>query len=391
MARPRKPWFRKSNKRWYVEVQGKQVNLGPDKKEALKRFYELMAQPERPTVQKTARISLPELTDQFLDWVQRNRAAATFEWYRYRLERLCRAYPSICAENLKPYHVEEWVSRYELSITSRRNYLRSVKRCFKWAERQGYLPTNPVANLEVPRAEHREVSLSQEEFDRLMSFVRNPAFNDLVTVTWLTGCRPQESLIAEARHVDFAHQRLVFHTSQSKGKRISRVVYLNDAAIAIVRRLALKHPSGRLFRNTSGRPWTKDAVNCAFGALQNRMGRAEMRSRGIEVTNADIAAITPTLKTTKRRGGRTVGKSEAELRAEAKRKITNKTSARLVPRYSLYALRHSFATNALRRGLDSLTVAVLLGHQDPSTLARVYQHLNQNPEHLLEQARRAAG
>ena len=28
MARPRKPWLRKSNKHWYVEVAGKQVDLG---------------------------------------------------------------------------------------------------------------------------------------------------------------------------------------------------------------------------------------------------------------------------------------------------------------------------------------------------------------------------
>lgn len=67
-----------------------------------------------------------------------------------------------------------------------------------------------------------------------------------------------------------------------------------------------------------------------------------------------------------------------------------KAPARVLgPRYSLYALRHSWATNALERGIDALTVAVLMGHSDPSTLARVYQHLSHNPKHLLEQARRA--
>jgi site-specific recombinase XerD len=60
-------------------------------------------------------------------------------------------------------------------------------------------------------------------------------------------------------------------------------------------------------------------------------------------------------------------------------------------KYSLYTLRHSWATHALERGLDALTVAVLMGHRDPSTLAKVYQHLAHNPEYLLEQARKAAG
>jgi len=54
------------------------------------------------------------------------------------------------------------------------------------------------------------------------------------------------------------------------------------------------------------------------------------------------------------------------------------------------SLDQHWATNALKRGLDSLTVAILMGHQDPSMLAKVYQHLSHNPEHLLDQARRAA-
>lgn len=391
MARPRKPWFRKSNKRWYVEFQGKQVNLGPDKKAALQHFHELMAQPEPDrSAPRTGTISLPELVDQFLDWVQRNRAPDTYEWYRYRLERLCRLHSTTTAERLKPYHVEQWVNSYELSITSRRNYFRAAKRCYRWGKKQGYLTTNPIADLEVPRAEEREVALSQQQFDKLMSNVKNQCLADLMNVTWLTGCRPQESLIVEARHVDVGKQRWIFHSSQSKGKKISRVVYLTDAAMAIVARAMKEHPTGPLFRNTSGKKWKKDAVNCGIGAIRLRMGKAEMAKQNISIGSADIAKLIPKLKPTRKSRGREFEKSAAELRCEAKRKLTEKKVKELVPRYSLYALRHSFATNALRKGIDSLTVAVLLGHKDPSTLARVYQHLNQNPEHLLEQARKAA-
>ena len=71
------------------------------------------------------------------------------------------------------------------------------------------------------------------------------------------------------------------------------------------------------------------------------------------------------------------------------RPFIHRLAASLVPRYSLYAFRHSFATHALERGVDSVTVAVLMGHSDPSMLAKVYQHLTQNPAFLLEQAKRA--
>jgi hypothetical protein len=32
-----------------------------------------------------------------------------------------------------------------------------------------------------------------------------------------------------------------------------------------------------------------------------------------------------------------------------------------------------------------------MGHQDPSMLAKVYQHLGHNPEHMLKEARKAVG
>lgn len=392
MSRPRKPWLRKSNKCWYVEIGGKQVNLGSDKKESHQRFHELMAQPEpNRKAPRTADISLPEVVDNFLDWVQRHRAADTYEWYRYRLQRLCQTYPALQASSLRPYHVEEWVAKYDIAVTTRRNYLRSIKRCYKWAKKQGYMTDNPIVDLEVPSGEHREVTLLREEFEELLEFVHNPQLTDLIRVTWETGCRPQESLIVEARHVDVDHQRWVFYKSESKGKKISRVVYLSDEAMAIVRRLMLAHPKGPIFRNSNGQPWTTDAVNCGFLAVQMRMGKKEMKRQGIEIDSKAIAEFIPSLSPTRTKKGRTIAKTPSELKCEAKRKLTHQQAKKLATRYSLYAIRHSFATNALRKGIDSLTVAILLGHEDPSTLARVYQHLNQNPEHLLDQARRAAG
>jgi len=35
------------------------------------------------------------LCDRFLEWVQRKRSAATYEWYRYRLQRFVERYPDL--------------------------------------------------------------------------------------------------------------------------------------------------------------------------------------------------------------------------------------------------------------------------------------------------------
>ena len=115
-----------------------------------------------------------------------------------------------------------------------------------------------------------------------------------------------------------------------------------------------------------------------------------MKRRAMSIPAAEIASFVATLKPERTKRGVIVAKTPAELRCEAKRKLTNRVAKSLATRYSLYALRHSWATHALERGLDSLTVAVLMGHADASTLARVYQHLTQNPTFMLEQAKRAA-
>lgn len=116
-----------------------------------------------------------------------------------------------------------------------------------------------------------------------------------------------------------------------------------------------------------------------------------MRERKIAVSDDEVADFSRSLNKQKTVKGIVRPKLDRELIQEARRKLTNRRALSLVPNASLYALRHSWATHALERGVDALTVAVLMGHRDPSTLAKVYQHLAQNPAFLLDQARRAVG
>lgn len=387
-----KPFFRPGRRLWYVQIQGTQINLGPDEAEAFRRYHELMAGRKRSLPRAVSKVtSLVGIIDSFLDWTLQHKAADTHEWYRYRLQRFVERYPDLSVDELRPFHVQEWADSYQLSVTSQRNYLRSVKRCLKWAARQGYIERSPIADLEVPAAESREVVVSQSEFDRLMANVPDAAFRDLLTVTWESGCRPQESLRVEARHVDLQNRRWVFSKSESKKKRLARVVYLTDPAFGVTQQLMLRHPQGPLFRNSAGKAWTTDAVNCAFGRLCIRIGKQLMRERRLTISDDEMRKFATSLATHCTVKGVRRPKTERELLQEAKRKLSNRLASTLVPNYSLYALRHSWATHALQRGVDSLTVAILMGHKDPAMLAKVYQHLSLNPGHLLDQARKAVG
>ncbi len=386
-----KPFFRRARGLWYVQLHGKQINLGPDKDEAFRQYHLLLSQPEVPTISPSGGRSVAVLCDHFLEWSQRNRAAATYEWYRYRLQRFVETYPNLTTDELRPHHAEQWAGGLSNCQTSHRNYLRSIKRCMKWATRQGFIDKNPIEHLEVPSGEAKEIYVPPDEFAQLCSFIRNQPFIELVTTTYECGCRPQESLRVEARHVDLKNSRWVFPQSEAKGKKAPRIVYLSEASLEITKRRMKEFPFGRLFRNSRDKPWTPASANCAFNALRWRMGQTEMKQLGEVISDEAVTKEIKRLKPKKKSKGRLVTKSATDLKVEAKQKLMRKRATKLAAKYSLYAFRHSFATNALKRGLDALTVAILMGHQDPSTLARVYQHLSHNPEHMLEQARRAAG
>ena len=387
MAHFPKPFFKKARKSWYVEINRKQIKLGYDKEEAFKQYHQLMQQP--PELATCSSESLVTIIDAFLEWTQRNRSPDTYEWYRYRLQRFVDKYPEMRVSNLKPFHIEEWVDAYDIAQTTRRNYFRSIKRCMSWAKRQGRIDSNPIEPLDVPGAERRDVYVQLDEFENLLAFAPCSRFRDLLVTTYQTGCRPQESLRVIGEYVDVKNARWVFPQAKSKGKKSPRIIYLNDSAMEISNRLLGEFPTGALFRNAAGRAWNKDAVNCVFDRIQVRMGKKMLKEENKEPSEKEIASLMKTLSSTKTEKGVKRDKRPAELRCEAKRKLFNRMAKKIAPRYSLYALRHSWATNALKRGVDPLTVALLMGHKDPSMLARVYQHLSHSPDHMRQQARKA--
>jgi hypothetical protein len=151
MARRPKPWYRESRKSWFVTLRGVQHCLGRNKREAFDRFYELMQQ--KPRERKVSAESLAVVFDTFLEWVLENRSPDTFEWYRSRLQQFIKRHPDLRVSDLKPFHVQRWVDSYVgHSPTTKRNNIRSVKRCLHWAAQQGYVTHSPIASLPAPSA-----------------------------------------------------------------------------------------------------------------------------------------------------------------------------------------------------------------------------------------------
>ena len=80
MARTPEPWFRDDRQAYFVTVNGTRHNLGPDKKEAFRRFHELMAAdpvaplPALPVTPSA--LTVGQLFEKLLDWCQQHRSPA---------------------------------------------------------------------------------------------------------------------------------------------------------------------------------------------------------------------------------------------------------------------------------------------------------------------------
>jgi len=76
---------------WFVTISGTQHNLGRDKKAAYHEYHPLMRQPENQ--RKISGQSLVAIFDDFLDWVQKNKAPDTYRWYRDLLQKFIETRP----------------------------------------------------------------------------------------------------------------------------------------------------------------------------------------------------------------------------------------------------------------------------------------------------------
>ncbi|QEL19355.1 tyrosine-type recombinase/integrase [Limnoglobus roseus] len=390
MSHSPKPFFRSARNAWYVQVGKQQIKLTPGPKNAVTEkaawaeFYRVMAAPRPSPVsreKKSTELSVAELLDKFLSWTEKHRAGRSLEWYTEHLQSFCKSLkPSaktLLPTDLKPHHLQDWVdspAHAKWGANQRRGAIVAVLRPFNWAVKLGYLDKNPVNGVEKPQATKRESTVTAADFTRLLGFVKDAAFRDLLIFAYEVGVRPQEARLIEARHVHLDKHRIEIPPAEAKGKRRWRVIYLTTAAEESLAKLRSIRPTGKLFRNIDGNPWRAQAVVSRFQRLLVKMSGA-------------IETIPPLPRFDRRRYK---GPAKlAEARAAHQKAVIDRRKERAAlarkgkQRFALYDLRHLFATRKLKEGHDPITVATLLGHRDASMLCRHYESLSTDGEHLL--------
>jgi integrase len=340
MGRPRKPYFRKSDGHWVSRFRGEYVKLAKGKEneaEAKKRFHELMALEAVDTPVESVDATTVSLCEAFLAWSHRENEPRTYEFYRSFLQTFVDLHGAVRVRDLKAYHVTRWFETQPgWNQSSRRCAVTAIKRALNWAVKEGYLGTNPLKAVEKPSVLHREKVVTAEEHKTITDAVLDEAFKWFLFSLRHTGCRPGEIRTVTAQDVNLDVGTWTFKRHKTvKKTHKPRVVMLTPPMIELCRQLVVKHPNGALFRNSRGKPWTRNAIRCRFRRLRHKLG--------------------------------------------------------VEPGVVAYAYRHTFTTEGLEAGVPIATMAELLGHTSTKMISDHYGHLDQKSDHLREAARRAAG
>lgn len=328
-----KPYKRRGRLQWYVDIDRKTYPLGTNQAEAFAKFADLI-KGKLPANDKTP---ITTIIERYLAWVADNLKPATHTGYKSHLDKFVKVAKGLTVATIKRHHIVDHVDKaYKgQSTTYQHNAYVALSACFNWAINRELMVTNPVKGAKRPKAKTRAVYLKPEQWTALVAAVKpTDPFADLIHFMYETGVRTKEARIVAARHWD-RKTHLVLDIDESKGETEQRVIRLNERAREIVKRLALKHPDGPLLRNKIGKPWRKNTVVCRCDKLSERLGF----------------------------------------------------------RLKAYYLRHTFATNALIRGVDPMVVGKLMGHKDASMVYKVYGHHTDDEELLakkLDQATDAA-
>jgi integrase len=333
MARQSGIW-RRTRDGWYMTtVNGKQVKLALDKKEASKAFHELMARPDvKPA--GTSRVSFRKLADRFLDHCKRTMAEKTYVLRKLYLQQFCDYFGRKAVADLRVEHVTSWEEKHPQWSPSTRTGVRSIiLACLNWGAERGTIPANPIPRLKNGTFARRERILTADERVRIRAEASKP-LRDFLEALELTGARPYSEIGSlTADMIDFENGIITFekHKNARKGKR--RVIYITPKFEALLRRLVAKHPNGLLFRTQKGGEWTADALCYWMRELEDRLQ---------------------------------------------------------IPRLTCYTWRHSFCTDALARGLTADVVGELVGNS-ARTVSQHYAHLEQQKAAMKAAAARALG
>lgn len=334
MARKERPWWWAARRGYYVIINGKRRRLGADRAAAFAEWHRIAAEaagspPAAPSPHtlRQPNLTIRELTDGYLA-AQQNRVG----WHRLHSLRsqlgiLTRVWGGgRRVATLAPADFDSLRRSRRWSPATTTLAKRSWAAACNWAG-----ITNPLRGVRTGRGRTRELVLPTPEQTATLLAAASPALRDVIEAIHDTGCRPCE--VATVTAADCRGDRWLLR--ETKGGKV-RTVYLTPRLQQKCERLAKRRPTGPLFLSPRESPWPLKSF----------------------------------------------------VFAQAFRRLRVKCG--LPVGLTLYSYRHSWATDAIERGVPEAVVAEQLGNT-PAILLRHYVHLRGRPDAVRDALRRVRG
>lgn len=242
MPRRPKPFFHRGW--WCTNVGGTRTKLaqGRENKAAaedalLDLLNERRLYPDRKTYPQ---LTVLDLCERFLDWVQLHRSPDTYDDYRDWLRKWVKIHGPTRAREIQSLDLEEWkalLAKPDISPWTVNHGIIAVKTCWSWAVKNDLLPVNLLQKVQKLDAEGRERTFTPDEF---LTFLRNSdaLFRQVLLFMRLTGIRPKEFYSLTWDQVDFDNHVLVIrkHKSRRTAKiKKPRIIHLPPVAENLLR------------------------------------------------------------------------------------------------------------------------------------------------------------
>jgi integrase len=341
----RKPFFRKERQCWYVEItRGKFVRLDPDEKTAYRMWERLRQISDYKHADATVEAIFEGWLVHFGSKANKQRTDKAVQLLTDCAEFLG---PQSLARDITAVRIHQWMNKprklgkreYVWSVARQRDAAQFVKRAYKWAHVRGWLPPSDILDMTLRTPTPRDVLIPRSVHVQLMQSIRDgldrgKPFGLVLIALWHSGARPIQIREVEAKHITLDGD-WVFAKHKTSGKTGKALIVRASPCLQTLARI-LKHfrPVGPLFLSPIGEPWTKDGIARRFRRMR-------------ETLNLDQSI-------------------------------------------TVYAYRHTYATDALIGGADLATVAALLGHSDAQMVSRVYGHLAKCDDPMRAAAQKVA-
>jgi integrase len=305
-------WFRTEGKSAIplCDDQGNPIKNAEDKEGAKAAYSRYVLQIGQPSTK--GNLTVHEVCQLYLDHARSNGSTETYRMRagflydfgcgfpaRFResktlptaKDRLHPGYASKPVMELTPLDMERWVKAHP-GWKNPRAALQAVRRAIMYCKESKQITANPISGLKVPKSGQRVAYINPKVENAIYKYA-NPALALFVKVCIKTGARPEiEFASLEPRHVIETPkgQCWQFPASESKGRKKPRTIYVSEDIAQLVRQA--KH-KGKVFRDKSGKPWTRRSLQSAFRLLRRRLAR-----KGIELTKENLPLIPYTCRHT---------------------------------------------------------------------------------------------